>query len=168
MHDSICRCAACDPPTGKSHLPHVLTTQKANAAMQAAEAIEALRVSVDTLIVIPNDKLLDGKACLSAPISFECSSSGFAPLHCRCQASAAALCFNTCLPHVHQISVCTACCYGRLLRYGIMSVQARQQDPMIACYTVFCLILYVLSLIAVLVVIVRTEKLTCTTHIKSL
>ena len=30
-------------------------------AMQAAEAIEALRVSVDTLIVIPNDKLLDGK-----------------------------------------------------------------------------------------------------------
>lgn len=27
---------------------------------QAAEAIEALRVSVDTLIVIPNDKLLDG------------------------------------------------------------------------------------------------------------
>jgi len=30
-------------------------------AMQAAEAIEALRVSVDTLIVIPNDKLLDGE-----------------------------------------------------------------------------------------------------------
>ena len=30
-------------------------------ATQAAEAIEALRVSVDTLIVIPNDKLLDGK-----------------------------------------------------------------------------------------------------------
>ena len=33
----------------------------AATAMQAAEAIEALRVSVDTLIVIPNDKLLDGK-----------------------------------------------------------------------------------------------------------
>ena len=27
---------------------------------QASEAIEALRVAVDTLIVIPNDKLLDG------------------------------------------------------------------------------------------------------------
>lgn len=69
MHDSICRCAACDPPTGKSHLPHVLATQKATAVMQAAEAIEALRVSVDTLIVIPNDKLLDGKACLAISVS---------------------------------------------------------------------------------------------------
>ncbi len=30
------------------------------SALQAAEAIEALRDSVDTLIVIPNDKLLQG------------------------------------------------------------------------------------------------------------
>ena len=36
--------------------------------VQAAEAIEALRVSVDTLIVIPNDKLLDG---MSASILLE-------------------------------------------------------------------------------------------------
>jgi len=36
-------------------------------AMQAAEAIEALRVSVDTLIVIPNDKLLDGKTLVVLP-----------------------------------------------------------------------------------------------------
>ncbi len=35
--------------------------------MQAAEAIEALRVSVDTLIVIPNDKLLDGKTLVVLP-----------------------------------------------------------------------------------------------------
>lgn len=33
---------------------------KLRCLLQAAEAIEALRVSVDTLIVIPNDKLLDG------------------------------------------------------------------------------------------------------------
>lgn len=37
-----------------------MTFSKILLLFQAAEAIEALRVSVDTLIVIPNDKLLDG------------------------------------------------------------------------------------------------------------
>ena len=40
--------------------------------MQAADAIEALRVSVDTLIVIPNDKLLDGKPCCGTNCPLPC------------------------------------------------------------------------------------------------
>ena len=51
--------------------------------MQAAEAIEALRVSVDTLIVIPNDKLLDGKACLCISIG-QLRVLGTALLQCQC------------------------------------------------------------------------------------
>lgn len=39
------------------------------SAAQAAEAIEALRVSVDTLIVIPNDKLLDGMLQLTPSLA---------------------------------------------------------------------------------------------------
>lgn len=44
--------------------------------MQAAEAIEALRVSVDTLIVIPNDKLLDGKYHLDC-LFLQCQANAF-------------------------------------------------------------------------------------------
>ena len=39
---------------------HKFPAESSCYKLQAAEAIEALRVSVDTLIVIPNDKLLDG------------------------------------------------------------------------------------------------------------
>ena len=34
--------------------------------MQALNAIEELRTSVDTLIIIPNDKLLDGEPILKS------------------------------------------------------------------------------------------------------
>lgn len=44
--------------------------EKACCKLQAAEAIEALRVSVDTLIVIPNDKLLDGMPQYTSHLGF--------------------------------------------------------------------------------------------------
>ena len=43
--------------------------RKVCCKLQAAEAIEALRVSVDTLIVIPNDKLLDGMLQLTPSLA---------------------------------------------------------------------------------------------------
>lgn len=45
------------PPSQTTHLTHILTVSR-KPPPQAAEAIEALRQSVDTLIIIPNDKLL--------------------------------------------------------------------------------------------------------------
>lgn len=42
---------------------------------QAVEAITALRSAVDTLIIIPNDKLLDGAFCSSLHLPLACCSS---------------------------------------------------------------------------------------------
>lgn len=50
-----------DPTCGHTFMHHCPVSCNSYLVLQAAEAIEALRVSVDTLIVIPNDKLLDGK-----------------------------------------------------------------------------------------------------------
>ena len=45
--------------------------QRVHICMQAAQAVEALREAVDTLIVIPNDNLLSG-----APAAAHCCTPG--------------------------------------------------------------------------------------------
>ncbi len=70
------------------HVQHgcLISPQTSFAVLQAAEAIEALRVSVDTLIVIPNDKLLDGKEprsrsyCVTAQIVSALASMHILPV----------------------------------------------------------------------------------------
>lgn len=53
----------------------MMSLRTCGCKLQAAEAIEALRVSVDTLIVIPNDKLLDGTPHHTVTLALCCAVS---------------------------------------------------------------------------------------------
>ena len=54
-------------------------------SVQADSGIEALRAEVDTLIVIPNDRLLQ----ISRPVGVACSTRSTRPTRCCCPVSRA-------------------------------------------------------------------------------